>query len=393
MQIYGLNGIGQVADIPGAVAGGQKFKMQKDAIDEQKKLENTTWLAGAAKYGLDNWGQPGILEQLVEEGKRRGIIDPQTQPQGITKEGLIKIYQGAKTALGGERFENLGPEQVPYAQRDTLTGEVSRGAGQVSQPKPPASMQEYQLAQQQGYKGSFLDFQREVNESRSGGRAQGGMSVEGTPGQKAVDTAFGKEYVEWTQGGASDVTRNLAQIGAVRDRLAAGEPLTGKGVGMTPGPIRAYINPEAQNALEQVEEVVQRNLRIILGAQFTEKEGERLIARAYNPRLDPQVNARRLTLLMTMMDQAIQQKTSAAKYYEQNGTLRGWEGQLPTVQDFEQALAQIDQEMGVGNSGNGQPGQGQQNPAASPQIVPGTTAINAQGDRIQWNGSQWIVIQ
>ena len=100
MRIYGLQGMGQVANIPGAIQGGAEFKLQQDAINEQKRLENTTWLAGAAKFGLDNWGQPGILEQLVEEGKRRGILDPQMDASAITKRSLIEIYNGAKTTLG-----------------------------------------------------------------------------------------------------------------------------------------------------------------------------------------------------------------------------------------------------------------------------------------------------
>ena len=357
MRINGLQGIGQVANIPGAISSGTAYKQQKEDRDEELRVANTTWLAGAAKYGLDNWGQPGILEQLVEEGKRKGVLDAQTDPSQITREGLIKIYNGAKTALGGERFQDV--DSLPIGQRDTWTGKVTSGGGAASQPKPPASITEYRLAVQQGYPGTFLEFQNEVNASRAGGRAQGDVDVTGTPGQQAVDRAYASDYVEWTQGGASDVVRNIAQLKNVQQRLLAGEQLTGGLSGITPGPIRAYTNPGAQDALEQVEEVVQRNLRIILGAQFTEKEGERLIARAYNPRLSPEQNAPRLAMLITMMEQAAAQKTAAAKYYDANGSLRGWQGVLPTVQDFGRALDELDAQMGGGQ---------QDAPSGAPQI-------------------------
>ena len=79
---------------------------------------------------------------------------------------------------------------------------------------------------------------------------------------------------------------------------------------------------------------MQRNLRLILGAQFTEKEGQRLIARAYNPSLSEQENAKRVRNLIKQMQSAAEAKASAARYFEENGTLAGWKGKLPSMRDF-----------------------------------------------------------
>ena len=101
------------------------------------------------------------------------------------------------------------------------------------------------------------------------------------------------------------------------------------------------INPDAENAKEMVQEVVQRNLKTILGAQFAQKEGEQLISRAYNPMLPPDVNSRRLAKLYQQMDIARQQRETMAKYFEENYTLRGYSGPQPKMADFYTALSQF----------------------------------------------------
>src|SRR5690606_8783450 len=86
---------------------------------------------------------------------------------------------------------------------------------------------------------------------------------------------------------------------------------------------------------EKVEEVVQRNLRVILGAQFTEKEGERLISRAYNPRLSEAENKARVDRLIQQISEAAKAKLDAAQYFQQHGSLVGWKGRLPRMSDFD----------------------------------------------------------
>lgn len=162
-----------------------------------------------------------------------------------------------------------------------------------------------------------------------------------TEAQKAVDTNFGKDYAEWVAGGGfADTQRQIAQLDEVVGKLKTKrgmfeQNLTGAGVGMTPDWLLNVVNPEAVSARNAVEEVAQRNLRLVLGAQFTEKEGERLIARAYNPSLSEAENAKRVERLLSQIKQAAAAKVSAGQYYEQHGTLRGWSGKLPTIADFD----------------------------------------------------------
>ena len=158
------------------------------------------------------------------------------------------------------------------------------------------------------------------------------------PGPKAVDEKYAQEYLDWTQGGGADAAANSAQIKQVLDRFANGEVLSGASIGLAPDFFNALVNPEALGAKQAVQEVVQRNLRAVLGAQFTQVEGENLIARAFDPRLKPQENAKRLRKLFLQMQTAAQQKQAMAEYYEANETLRGFKGKQPKMQDFYDVL-------------------------------------------------------
>lgn len=159
-----------------------------------------------------------------------------------------------------------------------------------------------------------------------------------TPGQKKVDEKFADTYVEWQTGGGSDMVGNLAAIGSVLGKLESNEPLTGPMIGIQPDFVRAIVNPNATDALDRVQEVVQRNLRIVLGGAFTEKEGAQLINRAYNPSLPPATNAARLRKLFQQLSISAQQRQGMVDFFEENGTLQGYRGPRPNINDFYKAL-------------------------------------------------------
>ena len=89
-------------------------------------------------------------------------------------------------------------------------------------------------------------------------------------------------------------------------------------------------------------------MREVLGAQFTEKEGERLIKRAYNPTLSEEENVKRVKRLVEQIRLAAAAKESAAKYVEKKGTLKGWTGKMPSMVDFHKAVAGKTTDYGVG---------------------------------------------
>jgi hypothetical protein len=180
-----------------------------------------------------------------------------------------------------------------------------------------------------------------VIELRRAGAANvnvGGSKLNLTPAQEAIDKKFADTYLDWQSGGGADTIGNIAQINTVLQQLEQGKALTGPMIGVQPDLLLAITNPQAAGAKEQVQEVVQRNLRVVLGAQFTAKEGDALISRAYNPALKPEQNAARLRKLFEQMSVAAAQKQAMAEYYENKGTLQGYKGKQPNINDFYKAL-------------------------------------------------------
>ncbi len=159
-------------------------------------------------------------------------------------------------------------------------------------------------------------------------------------GQKALDQAFAKEYAAAiAQGSGFDTAKMVNELDGVLNQLNSGAELTGPITGRTPDFINSIVNPGAIAARDAVSGVVQRNLKTILGAQFTQKEGENLIARAYNPLLSEEENALRVGRLLTQMKLAAAQKQAALEHFNANGTLAGFQGVANySMADFEAAL-------------------------------------------------------
>jgi hypothetical protein len=155
-----------------------------------------------------------------------------------------------------------------------------------------------------------------------------------TDGEKSRDKKFGDQLVEFN---LPDINKGLEQLTEASEALSKSDTLTGPIVSLMPNFVGDRVNPEAAEVREAVEEVVQRNLRLVLGAQFTEKEGERLISRAYNPTLDEAENKKRVERLIKSIQDAAQEKLNMKSYFEKNGTLKGYNSSLPSITSIEQS--------------------------------------------------------
>jgi hypothetical protein len=186
----------------------------------------------------------------------------------------------------------------------------------------------------------------------AGGTPLVDMGADFTPGQEAVDKAYAQQYIDYLGGKGADASQQAAQILSVAEALESGAEYTGPMIGIQGDLVRAWTNPEAQDAKERVESVIQRSLRETLGAQFTEKEGERLIARAYNVNLPPEANASRLRALFATIKARVDAQRQMAEYFGEHKTLMGMEPiYVPTVDDMLAAMDSAAPSAGPATSG------------------------------------------
>jgi soluble lytic murein transglycosylase-like protein len=281
-----------------------------------------------------------ILEQMLALKVKRASPEYQRQ---LSRDAVADAREQERLELQRRRFAS------DEADRNT-DNDLAARKFEFDRNKPASSL----LAEYGAYAESetaagrdpmnLLDYQRALKgkgvtiTNPDGTTVQIGGDGSGAPtkGQTEVDKVFAKDfYTPYVMGGAQDIEKNLSQLDEAVAALESGQNLTGPMLSMLPDTVRASFNPESVNVRDLVAEVAQRNLREVLGGQFAQKEGEALIARAYNETLPEDVNARRVRRLMKQIKSAADAKVSAIRHFEENGTLRGWKGRLPSMADFD----------------------------------------------------------
>lgn len=146
-----------------------------------------------------------------------------------------------------------------------------------------------------------------------------------TIGQKSVDRDFAKDYNEWTSGGQAATDKNLDRLKEARDVLAQHKDdlfgTSGRFTGRLPDALRSQ---ESIRLRQDVQAAAQGALKATLGSQFTEKEGERIMAAAYDEKLSPDENLRKIDAAIKELETSKQNKNAKTKFFEQSGGLKGF---------------------------------------------------------------------
>jgi len=157
------------------------------------------------------------------------------------------------------------------------------------------------------------------------------------PGEKKLDEDFAKDYNEWTSAGKAQADKNLTKLREAAQTLQNENLVSGRLVGSLPN----FLRTEKSKVAEQsVREAAQAALKAVLGAQFTEKEGERIMRNAFDPTLSEAENLKKVTATIKELEERIANQNSKSRFFEQNrGSLRGWK--TPSISPTENEIRTI----------------------------------------------------
>lgn len=311
-------------------------------------------MPGNIREGMQNAAQQKLLQQKYAEKKQQDAFLKSEEFQNAVA-NMTPEYQALAKIAPVQAFTNWRQHQV-----------------------------EEKRAQMMAEKEDARFRQQMLLEDRRDARAAAKDAAQPTPAQKAVDTNYAKEYVEWGPGGGyAETQKQIGQLQGALNKLNAKDAYIS---GVVPGIVDkvglgSYLMPEAATVKQDVENAVQSNLRAVLGGQFTEREGTALLRRTYDPALSEQQNAERVQRLLNQIQTAAAAKQDAANYYEKNGTLRGWTGKLPKMSDFDP-----DAKPNAGGNGGAGAGGGNADAGSPPVSALKEGVVTTFG-----NGQKWTV--
>lgn len=181
-------------------------------------------------------------------------------------------------------------------------------------------------ADQRKFQQESLQVQREGNDLKRDIASMKGNNLKSslTPGQEARDKDWGKRDNEWTTTGRAKVGTNLNKLEEVASKLENLPENERTSDNRLQGRLWDVFQPEDDiNMREAVRSAAQETLRSTLGAQFTEKEGEAIMKRAYDPNLSPASNAKRIRTVIEELKQMRDANDAKSAHFGKKGTLNG----------------------------------------------------------------------
>ena len=304
------------------------YRLYGNAAGAQNPFSGLAGLSGmfATAAGQDIRGALGVQNQQ----ERMDAIRQQAQQQFDinTPEGLLQMAEFLNSqgdAAGARQAVMLAQGQQARTQ-----GIATSRAQQLRAEREPGQLNFQQLLSSGKYTpASIAKFRDSQNPAdlvlvKEVGGADGVGKL--SPAQRAADTAFGKEYNDFVAGGGiTTIQKNLADLDKAIEALEKSPQgdITGKLIGLSDkAGTLSFTNPKAAEIKDIVGGVVQSNLRAVLGGQFAQKEGEALLARAYNPAQPQKDNLNRLKALRQQIANTAQAKIQAVSQFEEKGTLK-----------------------------------------------------------------------
>jgi len=292
------------------VSGIQKQYAAEDAEDARIRNERTL---NASIDALDiPETQKNFYKQLSTPLKSQAVMQSfKQQPRNTVQQGGIHYYiDTGKPVLNVDAPADDGDDTAAiqnyeYAQNITDPGLKNQFLAITGALKyDPTAMAKLEESKQKAKSGGLLL----------------------TPGQEKLDDRFTITAEKWLASGSAQADANLANIENKIARLYSGEEnLSGPGFAFIPERLRPVLAPAAAGFLDDISELTYQSLRETLGAQFTQREAERLVNTSFNISLPEEQNVNRLQRLKAKLESIKQNRNNQIAFFMEKGTLQGYE--------------------------------------------------------------------
>jgi hypothetical protein len=347
----------------------EQVKMAENIRQQMGAEQQTNIGANMARIATGLWRNPDIGKQQLRNyiaanpqavGAQSLLEIAETDPRGAA----VMVY-GIAQSMGGRiaeavkglpdllgmkpQAEGQPPEKVQVVQWLEKATPAQRALFNQVFPANVADLSPQQ--QLEWYKNLSEGDRTLYDQMRGAGRTPlvqnvlPGQPTPPTEFEKSLDNKASQVYTNWAlEGGSSNAAARIAQLDRVvkdleKSATGTGPTLTGVQIQVIPEALRPLLVPRSVEARQNAERIIQEGLRPILGAQFTQNEGENFLKRAFDPALGADTNARRLRLILEQMKASAKQAQAVADYFEKNGSMRGFKGVYPSLAQFEAVLA------------------------------------------------------
>ena len=258
----------------------------------------------------------------------RGVME-----QRRLREEQEQAYQSALQSANPDQqklMKLLGPSGYSEYQKQIALKQL--GLGDSKQTAAIANFEYFQSLkpeEQETFKmleGASPELAGAIAAAQRIGKSAAGLDLSEL--EKERDKKLAGELVEFERGGFAQVESNLDKLDKVIAQLESSQNLTGPVIGNVPTVLKAFTNPESVGVEDDIRSIVFQSLRETLGAQFTEREGDRLVAASFNPLLSEEINAERLKRLRRETARSAQAKLDMIDYFDKNKTLAGYKGEV-----------------------------------------------------------------
>ena len=299
-------------------------RVKSSANEERKRMEDLELKGLDSKLALA--GKVQGSQKAKMDLENMGSLNDVNSPISAS------YRNGAKELLG-----NTVPDEVlnklSASQIQNLLGQ---DLGAILNNIENRKMKDRQFAESREDRNLAREDRKMLMEDRIESRKEKELAkqeAKSSKGFEALDKDYAKEYNEWTSVGRPNLEKNFQLLDQSKNVL---EKRVGDVIG-TSGRVTGRLpdwarSEESVRLRDDVHAAAVAALKATLGAQFTEKEGERIKAMSYNEKLSPEENLKKIALAQDYIKNIAQNNNAKAEHFENNRTLGGYRSNTRDLQ-------------------------------------------------------------